>query len=86
MQPHPDSWLSTPELCAILGVSRSSLRRWCKGGVLREGQHWVRMNPGCPRSDQLWQPDRCSEQLNRQRPYHLRSGVGAPLMPWSARR
>ncbi|NDD70361.1 MAG: DNA-binding protein, partial [Synechococcaceae bacterium WB9_4xC_028] len=39
------SWLTTPELCSQLGISRSTLRRWCRRGVLREGQHWIRMNP-----------------------------------------
>jgi hypothetical protein len=63
------TWLSTPQLCAQLDVSRSSLRRWCRIGLLREGQHWVRLNPCCPRSDQLWQPERCREQINRQRPH-----------------
>ena len=84
MGEQPISWLSTPELCTRLGVSRSSLRRWSQSGVLREGQHWVRMNPCCPRSDQLWQPERCDEQLNRQRPHRLRSAAGERPKPWSA--
>jgi hypothetical protein len=62
-------WVSTPELCTRLQVSRSSLRRWVQSGLLREGQHWVRMNPCCPRSHQLWQLERCAEQINRQRPH-----------------
>ena len=78
------TWLSTPELCSHLGVSRSSLRRWSQSGVLREGQHWVRMNPCCPRSDQLWQPERCAEQLNRQRPHRRPAAAGARPTPWSA--
>ena len=61
-------WASTSECCATLGVSRSSLRRWRQSGLLREGQHWVRMNPCCPRSDQLWSIERCALQLNRRRP------------------
>ena len=68
MGEQPITWLSTPELCTHLGVSRSSLRRWSQSGVLREGQHWVRKNPCRPRSDQLWQLERCAEQLRRTRP------------------
>ena len=63
------SWLTTPELCSQLGISRSTLRLWCRRGVLREGQHWIRMNPSCPHSNQLWQPERCASQLNRQQPH-----------------
>ena len=66
------AWLGTAQLCRELGVSRSSLRRWSRTGVMREGQHWIRMNPCCPHSDQLWQLERCAEQLNRQRPHRRR--------------
>ncbi len=67
MQPDPSPWLRTPELCRHLTISRSTLRRWRQVGILRQGQHWVRLNPCCPRSDHLWHLERCTEQLRRQR-------------------
>jgi predicted DNA-binding transcriptional regulator AlpA len=59
-----DRWISTPELCAELAISRTTLYRWRQRGVLRQGLHWVRKNPGAPRSDHLWSPTACRVALN----------------------
>ncbi|MFM9088314.1 MAG: hypothetical protein ACKOPT_09245 [Cyanobium sp.] len=56
-------WLDTPALCQELAISRSTLSRWRRRGLLTSGHHWVRKNPACPRSDLLWQRHRCSALL-----------------------
>jgi hypothetical protein len=62
-------WLETADLCRSLAVSRSTLGRWRRREVLRQGQHWVRKNPAAPRSDLLWNCERCSALLRgRRRP------------------
>jgi hypothetical protein len=58
-------WLETAELCRSLAVSRSTLGRWRRRELLRQGQHWVRKNPAAPRSDLLWHRQRCSALLQR---------------------
>jgi hypothetical protein len=60
-------WLDTPALCAALGISRSTLGRWRRRGLLIASHHWVRKNPACPRSDLLWQRARCSALLPHAR-------------------
>lgn len=60
-------WLETAELCRSLAVSRSTLGRWRRRDLLRQGQHWVRKNPAAPRSDLLWHRQRCSALLQRSR-------------------
>ena len=57
-------WLDTPALCAALGISRSTLGRWRRRGLLIASHHWVRKNPACPRSDLLWHRGRCSALLS----------------------
>ncbi len=64
----PDSgsaseWLETPALCAALGLSRSTLSRWRRRGLLIPGHHWARKNPAAPHSDLLWHRGRCSALL-----------------------
>jgi len=63
----PCTWINTHQLCAQLPISRVTLHRWRRRGLLREGQHWVRKNPCRPHSDQLWQLERCAELLRRTR-------------------
>jgi hypothetical protein len=66
MQSRPDHWLSTPELCRQLKISRSTLCRWQQRRLLREGVHWVRKNPAAPRSRQLWSHQACLALLQRR--------------------
>jgi len=56
-------WLDTPSLCAELAISRSTLGRWRRRGLLAAGHHWVRKNPALPLSDLLWHRGRCSALL-----------------------
>ena len=58
-------WLETADLCRNLAVSRSTLGRWRRRELLRQGQHWVRKNPAAPRSDLLWHRQRCSAFLQQ---------------------
>ena len=62
-EPTRSDWLDTPALCQALAVSRSTLTRWRRRGLLTSGHHWVRKNPACPRSDLLWHRHRCSALL-----------------------
>jgi hypothetical protein len=68
LEPCPESsgytdWLETPALCSALAISRSTLGRWRRRGLLIAGHHWVRKNPACSRSDLLWHQGRCSALL-----------------------
>jgi hypothetical protein len=66
----PGPWLDTPALCVELGISRSTLGRWRRRGLLSAGRHWVRKNPRAPRSDLLWHLEHCRSLLRRLRdPY-----------------
>ncbi len=58
-----ETWLDTSTLCKQLGISRSTLGRWRRRGLLRPGQHWARKNPAAPRSDLLWHRPRCGALL-----------------------
>jgi hypothetical protein len=62
-EPASSDWLDTPALCRALAVSRSTLTRWRRRGLLAPGHHWVRNNPACPRSDLLRHWHRCSAAL-----------------------
>jgi hypothetical protein len=44
-------------------VSRSTLTRWRRRGLLAPGHHWLRKNPTCSRSRLLWHRHRCSAGL-----------------------
>ncbi len=69
LQDQACEWLETADLCRNLAVSRSTLGRWRRREVFRQGQHWVRKNPAAPRSDLLWNRERCSALLRgRRRP------------------
>jgi hypothetical protein len=57
------AWVETPALCRSLSISRSTLGRWRRQGLLRHGHHWVKKNPAAPRSDLLWHRQRCSALL-----------------------
>jgi predicted site-specific integrase-resolvase len=59
MQAQHDQWLNTSELCRELSISRSTLCRWQKRKLLRQGVHWVRKNPAASRSAQLWSRQAC---------------------------
>ena len=59
LQAQACEWLETADLCRSLAVSRSTLGRWRRRELLRQGQHWVRKNPAAPRSDLLWHSQRC---------------------------
>ncbi len=48
-EPTSSDWLDTPALSQALAVSRSTLTRWRRRGLLTSGHHWVRKNPACPR-------------------------------------
>lgn len=67
LEAHTCEWLETDELCRSLAVSRSTLGRWRRRDLLRQGQHWVRKNPVAPRSDLLWHRQRCSALLRGNR-------------------
>ena len=58
-----NEWLDTPALCQELAISRSTLGRWRRRGLLIPGHHWVRKNPAAPHSDLLWHHGRCSALL-----------------------
>jgi hypothetical protein len=47
-EPASSDWLDTPALCRALAVSRSTLTRWRRRGLLAPGHHCVRKNPACP--------------------------------------
>ena len=68
LQTQSCEWLETADLCRSLAVSRSTLGRWRRRELLRQGQHWVRKNPAAPRSDLLWNRERCSALLRGRRP------------------
>ena len=72
------AWLETADLCRNLAISRSTLGRWRRRELLRQGQHWVRKNPAAPRSDLLWNRERCSALLRGR---HRPSGGNAELNP-----
>ena len=59
----PSCWLETADLCSALAISRSTLGRWRRRGLLIAGHHWVRKNPAAPHSDLLWHHGRCSALL-----------------------
>lgn len=65
--PGQSDWLETPALCRELAISRSTLGRWRRRGLLSAGQHWVRKNPAAPQSDLLWHRARCSALLQGAR-------------------
>jgi hypothetical protein len=58
-------WLETSEVIIRLAISRQTLWRLRRHRILREGQHWTRKTPGCPRSDLLWHLPRCELALRR---------------------
>jgi hypothetical protein len=60
---HGPAWVATPALCRSLAISRSTLGRWRRRELLRQGHHWVKKNPAAPRSDLLWHRQRCSAFL-----------------------
>jgi hypothetical protein len=57
------AWVETPALCRSLAISRSTLGRWRRRELLRQGHHWVKKNPAAPRSDLLRHQPRCSALL-----------------------
>jgi len=71
----PSCWLETPALCSALAISRSTLGRWRRQGLLIPSHHWVRKNPAAPHSDLLWHCGRCSALLALAR---ARSGTPPP--------
>jgi hypothetical protein len=56
-------WLETSAMIIHLGISRQTLWRLRRVRILREGHHWTRKTPGCPRSDLLWHTGRCELAL-----------------------
>ena len=58
-------WISTGEASAHLGISRKTLFRLKKGGILKQQRHWARKNPASPSSDLLWHVQRCEMALGR---------------------
>jgi len=60
-----EQWLETAVIGRHLGISRQTLWRLRRLRILREGHHWTRKTPGCPRSDLLWHRSRCELALRR---------------------
>lgn len=58
-------WISTGEASAHLGISRKTLFRLKKRGILKQQRHWARKNPTSPSSDLLWHVQRCEMALGR---------------------
>jgi hypothetical protein len=58
-------WFSTGEASAHLGISRKTLFRLKKRGILKQQRHWARKNPASPSSDLLWHVQRCEMALGR---------------------
>ncbi len=75
------SWLDTPTLCKELAISRSTLVRWRRRGLLRPGQHWARKNPSAPRSDLLWHRHRCGALLASTRDRFPQAMAEPPCEP-----
>ena len=74
----PSCWLETPALCSALGISRSTLGRWRRRGLLIPGHHSVRKNPAPPHSDLLWHQDRYSAFLALARARFPRAMADSP--------
>lgn len=60
-----EQWLETAVIGRHLAISRQTLWRLRRLRILREGHHWTRKTPGCPRSDLLWHRTRCELALRR---------------------
>lgn len=58
-------WLPTAEASLQLGISRKTLFRLKKQGVLKQEHHWSRKNPTRRCSDLLWHLQRCQLALGR---------------------
>jgi hypothetical protein len=58
-------WITTGEASAHLGISRKTLFRLKKRGILKQQRHWARKNPASPSSDLLWHVQRCEMALGR---------------------
>jgi hypothetical protein len=63
----PAAWMDTPSICRSLSISRSTLGRWRRRKLLRNGEHWVKKNQAAPRSDLLWHRQRCAALLRPAR-------------------
>lgn len=58
-------WISTGEASAHLGISRKTLFRLKKRGILKQQRHWARKNLASRCSDLLWHVQRCEMALGR---------------------
>ena len=58
-------WLTTPELCTHLAISRSTLFAIRRSGLFKDGRHLVTKNPTASRSHLLWHLQRCELALGR---------------------
>ncbi|MFM8661892.1 MAG: hypothetical protein ACKOCI_11245 [Cyanobium sp.] len=58
-------WLPTAEASLQLGISRKTLFRLKKQGVLKQEHQWSRKNPTRRCSDLLWHLQRCQLALGR---------------------
>ena len=61
----PVMWIPTAEASVLLGISRKTLFRLKKQGVLKQEHHWSRKNPTRRCSDLLWHLQRCQLALGR---------------------
>jgi|694.fasta_scaffold114927_2 hypothetical protein len=61
----PLLWIPTAEASVRLGISRKTLFRLKKQGVLKQEHHWSRKNPTRRCSDLLWHLQRCQLALGR---------------------
>ena len=85
LQAQACEWLETAELCRSLAISRSTLGRWRRRELLRQGHHWVRKNPAAPRSDLLWHRQRCSALLQGSRRPCNATAEGTPVLDQEVR-
>jgi hypothetical protein len=58
-------WVPTAQASLLLGISRKTLFRLKKEGILKPERHWARKNPSRRCSDLLWHIQRCQLALGR---------------------
>jgi len=58
-------WIPTAQASIQLGISRKTLFRLKKQGILKQQHHWSRKNPASRCSDLLWHIQRCQLALGR---------------------
>ncbi len=59
------AWINTNSIADRLGISKKTIYRMKNAGVLVKGRHWIRSNPGAPKSPMVWHYQRCEIALGR---------------------